>query len=288
MSVVLDTVVPVFSIVALGYLMGGRRGGDVGALANLALMVASPALLFSVLGGTPIDLGRMAVLAAGASCTVLITGLVAGLYVRASGVGRGFVLPSVFWNGGNMGLACARLAFGDEGLDAAAVLFVTIALHNSFFGVWVAKGKSGMAEALRMPLLYGAAGGVAIALSGVALPRMVMEPIEMLGAMAIPLMLLTLGLQLRAFEVRDVHHAAVSVCIRLGVGIGCMFAFVTALGVTGVDRQVLLLIGVMPPAVINAVVAQRYGADPALVASAIVLGTLSSLLAIPLVLLLVA
>jgi predicted permease len=56
--------------------------------------------------------------------------------------------------------------------------------------------------------------------------------------------------------------------------------------VDGVDRQVLLLMSVMPPAVINCVIAQRYHSDPALVASAIVIGTLSSLATIPIALLL--
>ena len=41
----------------------------------------------------------------------------------------------------------------------------------------------------------------------------------------------------------------------------------------------------MPAAVINAVIAQRYETDVALVASAIVIGTLASLAAIPAVLL---
>ena len=44
----------------------------------------------------------------------------------------------------------------------------------------------------------------------------------------------------------------------------------------------------MPPAVINVVFAQRYGRDPSLVASCIALGTLVSLVAIPLVLYFVA
>ena len=63
--------------------------------------------------------------------------------------------------------------------------------------------------------------------------------------------------------------------------------FVLLFGIAGVDRQVLLLHSVMPAAVINAVLAQRYGTDPSLVASSIVLGTLASLVSIPAVLLLV-
>jgi predicted permease len=286
MPLVLNIVIPVFAIVALGYLLGGR-GVEVRTLADLCLMVATPALLFSVLGGTEIYTQSMAVLCGGTAFVVAGTGLAAFAYVRATGVGRGLVLPSVFWNSGNMGLAFSRLAFGEEGLEAAAVVFVTIAFFNSLFGIWVAKGESGLSESIRMPLLYGAAGGIGLALAGIELPRVVMEPIEMLGAMAIPLMLLTLGLQLRTLRVEDARNASVAVAIRMLGGFACMSLFVALVGVSGVDRQVLFLISVMPPAVINAVIAQRYGTAPALVASAIVLGTFCSLASVPLVLLMV-
>jgi predicted permease len=124
-----------------------------------------------------------------------------------------------------------------------------------------------------------------MSLSGVELPRTVMEPIEMLGAMAIPLMLLTLGIQLRNLAITDVRHSIAAVSIRMGGGVACAAVFVSLFDVGGVDRQVLLLLSVMPAAVINAVIAERYGTDPALVASAIVLSTLASIFVIPAVLL---
>ena len=130
MEVVAGTIVPVFAVVAVGYWLAGR-GIDARTLADLALWVTSPALLFSLLSGTPLDAARLTTLAGGTVSIVAGTGLAAALYVRATSVGRGFLLPAVFFNGGNMGLACSRLAFGAEGLEAAAVPFVTIALCTS-------------------------------------------------------------------------------------------------------------------------------------------------------------
>jgi predicted permease len=284
MGIVFTTLVPVFSIVAVGWWLGGRRV-DARTLSDLALWITSPALLFSILAGTALDPGRFATLAGGTVWVVAGTGLLAFVYLRASGAGRGVVLPAVFFNGGNMGLACARLAYGPEGLASAALVFVTIALLTSLFGIWIAKGENGLAEALRMPLLYGAAGGIGMSLGDLELPRLVMEPIEMLGAMAIPLMLLNLGIQLRTLAVADVRHSLVAVGVRLVGGPACAALFVVLFGVAGIDRKVLLLISVMPSAVINAVIAERYGTQPALVSSAIVLSTLASVVAIPVVLL---
>lgn len=283
----LGTVVPVFAVVAVGFWLGGRRI-DATTLAELALWVTSPALLFSLLSGTALGAERFATLAGGTAAIVAGTAILAAAYVRATSVGRGFLLPAVFFNGGNMGLACSRLAFGPPGLEAAAVPFVVIAIFTSLFGIWIAKGRNGLREALRLPLVWGAAGGLALAVTRTEPPRLIMEPIEMLGAMAIPLMLLNLGMQLRALVVSDLRHSLFAVGIRMGGGLGVAWAFAAALGVGGVDRGVLLLMGAMPAAVINAVIAERYGTDPRLVASAIVLSTLASIGVIPLVLLLVA
>jgi len=288
MGVVLDTVIPVFSIIALGYALAARRSLEIGTLSNLAILVTSPALMFTVLAGTPVDVGAWGALAGGTLWVAAGTAALAAAYLRVAAPGRpGLLLPAVFWNAGNMTLPCARLAFGQAGLEAAAIVFVTMALLTSTFGIWIAKGRNGLAEVLRLPLLYGSVGGLVMALSGWELPRIVMEPIEMLAAMAIPTLLINLGIQLRMLRIGDLGHSAAIVAIRMAGGIALASIFVRLFAVTGLERQVMLLASVMPPAIINVVFAQRYERDPSGVASCIVLGTLVSLLAIPLVLYLV-
>jgi predicted permease len=289
MNVVLETIVPVFSIIALGFWLTGRRELHIPTLADLALLVTTPALVLSVLSETVLEPSRLLTLLGGTLWIVAGTGTLAGLYVLVQGdAGRGLVSPAVFWNAGNMGLPCARLAFGPEGLEAGIILYVTVAVLQFSLGIWIAKGPGGWSEVLRLPLLYAAAAGLTLAATDWTLPRMVMEPVRMLGAMAIPLMLLNLGIQLRRLEVTDVAHSLMAVAIRMGGGLVLAALFVSIFHVEGVERQVLLLGGVLPPAVVNVVIAQRYGASPSLVASAIVLGTAVSLLVIPTLLYFVA
>jgi hypothetical protein len=278
----LETVGPVFSVVLLGWWLAGRSRMDLPTVSNLALMVTSPALMFSVLGSADADLGRWGVLVAGTLWIALGTAALAALYLWFGGSGRrGLLLPAIFWNAGNLTLPLARLAYGDAGLEAAAVIFVTVAILNSTVGVWIAKGENGLSEIVRMPLAYGSVGGLALAISGLTLPRLVMEPIEMLGAMAIPLMLISLGMHLRNLELRDVRHTVVAVAIRVvGGAIGAAL-FITLFGISGVERKILLLASIMPSAVMNVIIAQRYSTDASLVASAVVLGTLISLVTIP-------
>jgi len=285
MGVVLETVIPVFSIIALGYALAARRSLEIGTLSNLAILVTSPALMFTVLAGTPVDVRAWSALAGGTVWVAAGTAALAAGYLRAAAPDRpGLLLPAVFWNAGNMTLPCARLAFGQAGLEAAAIVFVTMALLTSTFGIWIAKGRNGLAEVLRLPLLYGSAGGLGMAVAGWELPRIVMEPVEMLAAMAIPILLINLGIQLRMLRVGDLGHSIAIVAIRMAGGIALASIFVRLFEITGLQRQVMLLASMMPPAIINVVFAQRYERDPSGVASCIVLGTLVSLLAIPLVL----
>ena len=282
MGSLLETVGPVFSVVLLGWWLAGRSRMDLPTVSNLALMVTSPALMFSVLGSADADLGRWGVLVAGTLWIALGTAALAALYLRFDGSGRrGLLLPAIFWNAGNLTLPLARLAYGDAGLEAAAVIFVTVAILNSTVGVWIAKGENGLSEIVRMPLAYGSVGGLALAISGLTLPRIVMEPIEMLGAMAIPLMLISLGMHLRNLELQDFRHTVVAVAIRVAGGAICAALFITLFGISGVERKILLLASIMPAAVMNVIIAQRYSTDPSLVASAVALGTLISLVTIP-------
>jgi len=100
-------------------------------------------------------------------------------------------------------------------------------------------------------------------------------------------MLLNLGIQLQMLRITDVAHSLVVLVVRMGIGFAAAWIFVSGFEVEGIDRQVILLASAMPPAVINVVFAQRYDRDPSLVASSIVLGTLASIVVIPIVLLIV-
>ena len=285
MGAICGTIGPVFTVVAIGYFLAGRRELHLPTLADLAILVTSPALMFSVLSGTELEAERWGVLAGGTLFIAAGTAVLAiGYLCIGAGRRRGLLLPAIFWNAGNIALPCAQLAFGQEGLEAGAIVFVTMAILTSTFGIWIAKGENGLGEALRLPLLYGGVGGMALALTETTLPRIVMQPIEMLGDMAIPIMLLNLGIQLRTLRVTDLAHSIAVVGIRMGGGIAFGLLFVTFFEIRGLERQILLLASVMPPAVINVVFSQRYHRDPNLVASCIVLGTLASLATIPAVL----
>ena len=74
--------------------------------------------------------------------------------------------------------------------------------------------------------------------------------------------------------------------LRAAVARGIVAAAVAAvnlIGVQGINRQVLLLYGSLPAAVISFVLTEKYRQDPELAASIVVLSTIISVITIPLV-----
>ena len=65
MGAVFETIGPVAAVVAIGYLLAARRELHLPTLSDIAILVTSPALMFSVLSGTELEADRWGVLAGG-------------------------------------------------------------------------------------------------------------------------------------------------------------------------------------------------------------------------------
>jgi len=283
---VIEVVFPVFSIILLGYLLARVKPIDIPTLSEMVVNVTTPCLIFISIARKNIAPSEWLVMGGAVVAVVFGTGVMMWVYQRVSGVKmRGLFLPAMFMNAGNMGLPFALLAFGQTGLDKAIIFFITVALLHFSLGISIAKGDGGLKEVFRLPLIYAALAGLFCSISGFELPKLVMTPVKMLADAAIPLMILNLGIQLRSLAVSNIRHAMVGVAIRMGGGLLIAAAFVTFFGVTGISRDIIFLVSLMPPAVFNVILAQKYNADADAVASTIFIGTLLSIVTTPLFLL---
>lgn len=279
---VIEVVFPVFAIVALGYYLSRNRTMDVVTISEIVVNVTSPCLVFTSIAKKEMVPSEWLVMGGGAAAVVFGCGALTWLYQRANNVRmRGLYLPTMFMNTGNMGLPFALLAFGETGLEKAIMFFIPVVILHFSLGVYIAKGEGGLREIFRLPLIYAALAGLASSLFHAVPPRFVMTALEMLADVAIPLMILNLGIQLRLLKVSKLRHAVAGVLIRMLGGLALAYAFVAIFGIGGVSRNVIFLDAIMPPAVFNVIFAQKYNADADVVASTIVLGTLFSVALTP-------
>jgi len=186
-------------------------------------------------------------------------------------------------NAGNMGIPLALFAFGQAGLQRATLMFVIITFLQYSLGIYILNGRGNWTEIFRLPLIYAALAGLSVNLAQISLPEVLLRPIIMLGQATIPIMLISLGYRLHEVESLQWGHALGGALARIGGGFAAANLAVHLIGAEGVNRQVLLLYGALPAAVVNFVLTEKYRQDPGLAASIVVISTFISIFTIPVV-----
>ena len=281
---VLSPVIPVFALIGIGFIFARWKKISLESITEFIVYLASPALVFSSLSSKPLFATDILVLLAGVAGFMGGVGILIRIYSAIFRFhSRGFILPVLFINAGNMGIPLALFAFGEPGLQRASICYVIMSTLQSSLGIYLVSGDRGWREIFRLPLVYATALGLIVNVNQIQLPWTILEPIRLLGFSTIPLMLVSLGYRLNSIRSITWGHSVAGALIRIIGGFACAYLTVTLLGIDGVNRQVILLYGALPSAVVNFVLTEKYRQDPELAASIVVLTTLLSLFTIPIV-----
>jgi predicted permease len=195
-----------------------------------------------------------------------------------------FWAPLTFGNTGNLGLPIALFAFGQPGFDFAVVIFAVMAIISFTFGVWVVAGGGSLLNAVREPLVWGTVLGAVFLAFGWRLPAWAGATLDLVGQMAIPLMLITLGVAISRLQPRALGRAIWLCLAKLAICVAAPLAVGLAFGLPRLPLGVLVLQVATPVAVTSYMLAAKYKARPDEVAGLVVVSTLVSVLALPAIL----
>lgn len=197
-------------VIAVGWLLA--RFGAVPerthvTLNRVAFFAASPALLFTVLADADLHVvfsGFLLVQVASAVLVMLAFLLASRLLFRMSAGDTAVgVFASGYINANNIGLPVAIYVIGDSQYVAPIILVQLLVFAPVLLTVLDAttSGKVSVGRVLsgpvRNPIILGSALGVLVALLGVEVPPIILDPLTLLGGASIPLMLLAFGMSLR-------------------------------------------------------------------------------------------
>ena len=281
----LSPVISVFLLVAVGFIFAHWKKISLASVTEIIVYLGTPSLVFSSLASKPLFAADIVVLAGGILLIFAGVGLLIRFYFFIFGFSsRGFALPTLFMNAGNMGFPLALFAFGQEGMQRATLLFLAITLLQYSLGIYILNGRGNWTEIFRLPLIYAALAGLLFNLTEIKLPELLLQPVTMLGQATIPIMLISLGYRLYQVESLQLGHALGGALLRIFGGFAAANIAVNLIGADGVNRQVLLLYGSLPAAVVNFVLTEKYRQNPGLAASIVVISTFISVLTIPIVL----
>ena len=214
---VLEIVAPVFLLAAFGFLWV-KLGFEyrVQFVTQMAMTLSVPCLIFVSLMQTQIEPAALTALSAAAVAAYGVLTLAMWLVTRAARLEtRTYTAPLIFGNTGNLGLPLALFAFGEIGLDYAVVVFAVMAIWSFTYGIWLVSGGGSMLKVLKEPLVGATVLGGLFLWQGWQTPTFVTNTLTLCGQMAIPLMLITLGVAVARLTPGRLGQAAILSLVKV-------------------------------------------------------------------------
>lgn len=291
MMTLLPAVLPVGLIILIGFIVGHTIPLQRSTLSQLVLYVLSPALVVDSLYHTELSFNSSSRLLIGFVLTTIaiyiLVGAINRLLKLSSPLSRAITAIVMFPNNGNMGLPVATFALGAAGLDRAIVYMLGSSFVMFCFGPAMIRGQGiiqGLKLTLRLPLLWAILFGLSLRLSSFSVPWKLDQGVQQLGAAAIPVALILLGIQLSATSFQPGVREIILAIARLLIAPMIAYLIGILLQLEILSLQVLVLQSAMPTAVNSLVIVSEFGGDQDLVAKAIITSTLMSFITLPIVL----
>jgi hypothetical protein len=276
-------ILPVFSIVALGWIWGSSVRPDMAVVNRISMNLLAPALIFSALSSHDFDIHANWILMLACLGVVLGSGLLAWPVARWLKVDyRTFLPPMMFNNCGNIGLPLAALAFGQAGFAPMVALFTISNLLHFSLGVWMVDHHARLSNLVRNPIVIATFAGFAFAIARPPFPDWLHTAITMVGDALVPIMLLSLGVRLTSLSLHGVRIGVIGGVVCAVAGIIMAAVLIPLLRLDPLQAGLLYLFGCLPPAVLNFMVAEQFNREPAKVASIVLIGNALSVVFVPL------
>ena len=282
---ILQTVIPVFLIILVGYIIGKYKKIDIQVIVDLIVYISGPCLIFSSVSRGDINLSDFLTMALGGIGVILTLALLVFLFLKIFRSDKiGLYLPLTIGNTGYIGYPVALFAFGLAGLSRAVVYDMMGSLFLYSFGIYIVHHKNEFKEIFKVPLIYAVVVGLLFNIFKVNTPEMLFKPIEMIGMITIPLALMVLGYKLTNVQISSFKIALFASLFKIVGGFLIALLIIKLFSITGLVRDILLVQAAMPSAVMSMILCHKYKRDSELVASIIFISTLISIVTIPLVL----
>ena len=283
---VLEIVAPVGLLGLIGFVWV-KAGFDyrMEFITRLCMTLSVPALVFTALMKTEIDPAALTTLSIAAALAYGVLTLVFWAFTRLMRLDlRTYLAPLIFGNTGNVGLPLALFAFGQDGLGYAVVVFAVMILWSFTFGLWIVAGGGSPARLLKEPIMGATLLGALFLWQGWHTPRWLTNSLDLVGQIAIPLMLITLGVAVARLNARHLGRAFALSLLRAALCLAAALGAGLALDLPPVALAVLILQVTTPVAVTSYMMAAKYGADADAVAGLVIASTLLSVITLPLTL----
>jgi len=293
-SVFLNVVTPVFFLVVIGYFVGPRLNIEARSLSRTAYFVFVPAFVFNIISEAKIDLElafQMLGFIFAAQISVALLGFLIGKALRQSKeITAAFVLIATFGNVGNFGLPLIVFRLGETARTFATVYFVATVFFSFVICVGVASwarsgGLTAIFSVFKTPALIALIPALVFNIFDIEVPIFLSRICGLLGQAMIPVMLITLGVQMGEITNININfNVFAASTVRLIGGPLLALLLVPYFGLEGLERSTGILQSAMPAAVLVSIIAMEYKLLPEFVTTTVLFSTLYSILTLTVIL----
>ena len=297
-GIFLNILGPVFLLVGLGALLGRKVALDAQTLAKLSYWLLGPFFIFDILASADLEPDLILRMVGATLAVMAVVGLGVALTARALGRPRpaasAGVVTSIYGNVGNFGLAIVAFTFGEGALPLAGIVLLTVNITGLIVGVGAATSLTSppwtaVRSALLAPMTLAVPPAMAVNVTNWDMPLWLDRPVSLLAGALIPIMLVTLGVQILGMERPHINSdVALPLVAKLLAAPALAWVAAGLLGLTGTPAGVVILQSAMPAAVFTALIALEHDLVPDLTTTIVLTGTLASIVTLPMVIALVS
>jgi predicted permease len=295
---------PLFLLVLVGYALMrfGKWPSEVAdALTRFVFNLAMPALLFNLMSDfsklPPVDARLLIAFFGGCIVTFAIGRLIAWKIFGLDGVGQSvFALGGIFSNNVLLGIPLAKLTLGEESLPAAALVIafnaLTLWTMVSISVEWARHGSFSMkgfgkttVNVLKNPLVSAILVGVAFGMTGLTLPHLIKEPLNLISASTMPMALIALGMGLAEYGIKQGWQVSAGITfVKLVVQPLAVWGIAVLIGLPILETRTVVLLASISTGINVYLMSRQFQTIEGPVASALVLTTVVASITVPLLL----
>jgi len=295
MELIVNSIVPVFLLVALGYVFKRKKiiTDEIDAfLNNLAYYLLLPSMIFISIYKSPFDRIFSIKMIGGlylAAFTVFLLAVLLARFFKHEKRG-GFVLPSFRTNIAYIGFPIILNAYGQTALGEIGVITGFIAPVLIMFSIlylnleYRSKGvrkSSVIYYIISDPLVISSIAGLTFTYFRIPLPKFLSNTVDMLSSMGSPLILIAVGSGLKISAItKDRAPIFTATVLKLAAQpliAFLLFKFLIPLN-TGMDFKVAVMTFTFPSALSTYIMVKQYRSDAEMTAAIIMTTTLLSII----------
>ncbi|MCI0478574.1 MAG: AEC family transporter [Anaerolineales bacterium] len=287
LTIFVRVILPVFVMIAIGYVAGRFLSFDLKTLSRFGLYVLVPCMVFTAMARTtiaPIEFGQIVLFQLLTLVPLYgISEFAARLLRLDRAATSSFHISILFTNCVNIGFPILLLAYSPAAVERGVIYMIVMQVVLQTLGVYLAaRGNANIRDAItrvaQMPGMYAMGLGIAVNALAIQIPAPIFDPLKLVGDSILPFLLVVLGMQLAAVSLHGQWlTASAATIIRLVVAAGVSIAVGNLMGLPEITRRALILENSMPTAIFGVALAQEFDAAPDLITTVIFISTLASM-----------